>query len=208
MTTACAPAPPPAVTGVWAEMVASLANMLESALTGSEAGGEPGSGAGSGAVTGVETTVSDGSVSDGPVSDGPVSDGPVGVVADDPGRVEGDRGTSSAGGDRLCSPVDADAGPRAHRVDDAAVRPGRAGGPARLGRRRYRGDRRRSGAVGPVGHASRRGQAPGRPGLSGRGGCGVRAGGLPAGPVQRGPGPPAGTGPPDRHPGHRQRRGL
>ena len=62
MTTACAPAPPPAVTGVWAEMVASLANMLESALTGSEAGGEPGSGAGSGAVTGVETTVSDGSV--------------------------------------------------------------------------------------------------------------------------------------------------
>src|SRR5512133_523426 len=194
MTTACAPAPPPAVTGVWAEMVASLANMLESALTGSEAGSE----AGSGAVTGVETTV----------SDGPVSDGPGEVVADDPGRVEGDRATSSAGGDRLRSPVDADAGPRAHRVDDAAVRPGRAGGPARLGSRRYRGDRRRSGAVGPVGHASRRVQAPGRPGLSGRGGCGVRAGGLPAGPVQRGPGPPAGTGPPDRHPGHRQRRGL
>ena len=52
MTTACAPAPPTAVTGVWAEMVASLANMLESALTGSEAG--------IGAVTGVETTVSDG----------------------------------------------------------------------------------------------------------------------------------------------------
>ena len=60
MTTACAPAPPTAVTGVWAEMVASLANMLESALTGSEAGSE----AGSGAVTGVETTVSDGPVSE------------------------------------------------------------------------------------------------------------------------------------------------
>jgi hypothetical protein len=34
MTTACAPAPPTAVADAWAEMVASLANMVESALTG------------------------------------------------------------------------------------------------------------------------------------------------------------------------------
>ena len=48
MTTACAPAPPPAVTGVWAEMVASLANMLESALTGSEVGASQAAGPASG----------------------------------------------------------------------------------------------------------------------------------------------------------------
>ena len=34
MTTACAPAPATAVADAWAEMVASLANMVESALTG------------------------------------------------------------------------------------------------------------------------------------------------------------------------------
>jgi hypothetical protein len=37
---------------------------------------------------------------------------------------------------------------------------------------------------------------------------GVRAGGVPACPLQRGPGPPAGAGPPDGHAGHRQRRRL
>src|SRR5919109_4345676 len=142
MTTACAPAPPTAVAEVWAEMVASLANMVESAL------------AGDGLASGdaVDPTTA-------------VADGPGEAVADDPGRVEGDRGASRAGGDRLRAPVDADAGPRAHRVHDAAVRPGRAGGPAGLGGRGDRGDRFRSGAVGPVRHASRRVQAAGRPGL-------------------------------------------
>src|ERR1700746_733501 len=57
------------------------------------------------------------------------------VTGSDPRRVEGDARPPRAHGDRICPPVDHDAGPRAHRVDAAPVRPGRAGGPAGLGRR-------------------------------------------------------------------------
>src|SRR5580692_3845389 len=104
MTATCSLAPPAAVAEVWAEMVASLANMVESALIGD-------------GLASTETVASDDAM---------------GVRTDDPGRVEGDRGASRAGGDRLRSPVHADAGPRAHRVDDAPVRPGLSGGPVGL----------------------------------------------------------------------------
>jgi hypothetical protein len=40
MTTACAPAPPIVAAGEWAEMVASLANMVDSALSGGVLVGE------------------------------------------------------------------------------------------------------------------------------------------------------------------------
>jgi hypothetical protein len=185
MSTACALAPPTVVADAWAEMVASLANMVESALTGD-------------GLTGAGTAGCPAGVGEDAVE----------VGTDDPGRVEGDRGASGPSGDRLRSPVDADAGPRAHRVDDAPVRPGHAGGPARLGGQRHRGDRLRSGPLRSQRHAPRRVQGAGRPGVSGRGRGGVRSRGLPAGPLQRRPGPPAGTGPPDRHPGDRQRRRL
>src|SRR5712691_11844408 len=113
----------------------------------------------------------------------------------DPRGAEGDRRSPGAGGDRIRPPVDADAGPRAHRVHAAPVRPGRAGRPAGLGRHCHQGDRCRPGPVRAHGIAPRRVQAPGRPGLPGRGRGGVRPGSLPACPLQRGPGPPAGTGP-------------
>src|ERR1700716_1876954 len=137
MTTACASARPTVAAQVWVEMVASLANMIESALTG--AGG-----------SGPEPAVIAAAV----IED--VSCGVVAVVCDDPGRVEGERSASRPGGDRLYSPCDIDAGPRAHRVDDAPVRPGRAGGPAGVGGQRHRGDRRRSGSVRAQHHAPRR----------------------------------------------------
>src|SRR5215813_7920832 len=53
----------------------------------------------------------------------------------DPRRVEGNPRPPRARGDRICPPVHLGAGPRAHRVHAAPVRPGRAGGPAGLGRR-------------------------------------------------------------------------
>src|SRR6516164_8592860 len=63
------------------------------------------------------------------------------VSCGDPRGVQGDRGASGPGRDRVCAPVDPGAGPRAYRVDAAAVRPGRAGRPDGLGRRGHRGDR-------------------------------------------------------------------
>ena len=122
MSTACASTPPTVAANAWAEMVASLANMVESALTGD---GLTGDGPGGDGLSGVETAA-------GPAGRGVVRADAVGVAADDPGRVEGERGASGTGGDRLRPPVDADAGPRAHRIDHAPVRPGRAGGPAGL----------------------------------------------------------------------------
>src|SRR5712691_3919702 len=107
MPAARAPLPPaPVAAQAWAEMVASVANMAESALAA-----------------------------------GPPSPA-VAVSGGDPRRAEGDRRPPGAGGDRVCPPVDPGAGPRAHRVHAAPVRPGRAGGPAGLARRRDRGDRR------------------------------------------------------------------
>src|SRR5947208_10825321 len=142
MTITCAPAPPTAVADAWVDMVASLANMVESALAAGTVDSQSAAG-----LDTVET---------------------VEGVADDPGRVEGDQGASSAGGDCLCSPIHADAGPRAHRVDDAPVRPGHAGSPIGLGGYRHRGDRCRSGALRSQRHPSRRVQAARRPGVSGR----------------------------------------
>ena len=128
-----------------------------------------------------------------------------GVSGGDPRRVEGDPRPPGARGGRVCPPVDPGAGPRAHRVHAAPVRSGGAGRPAGLGRHGHRGDRRRPGPVRAHGLTPGRVQAPGRPGMPGRGRGGVRAGSLPPCPFQRRPGPPAGAGPPDGHPGHRQR---
>src|ERR1700748_4016288 len=69
------------------------------------------------------------------------------VGSGDARGAEGDQLAPGAGRDRVCPPVDPGAGPRAHRVHAAAVRPGRAGGPAGLAGRRDRGDRRGSGPV-------------------------------------------------------------
>src|SRR5688572_12959835 len=112
MTTACAPATPTAVADAWAEMVASLANMVESALTGDGVTGDgvTGDGVISDGLSGAETAV-------GRAGRGAVGADAVEVAADDPGRGEGERGASGPGGDRLRPPVDADAGPRAHRID-------------------------------------------------------------------------------------------
>ena len=169
MPAACPPAPSPSPVSeqAWAEMVASLANMAESAL----AAGPP-------------------------------------EARGDARRAEGDQRPSCAHRDLLHPPVQPGAGPRAHRVHRAAVRPGRAGRPAGLGGREHRGDRCRPGAVRAQRHLPGRVQGAGRPGVHGRGRGGVRAGGVPPCPLQRGPGPPAGAGPPHRHPGHRQRRRL
>src|SRR5687767_33524 len=124
MSTAGAPAPPTVVADAWAEMVASLANMVESALTGDGLTGDGLTGDG---PSGAETAV-------GPAGCGAGGADAVEVAADDPGRGEGERGAPGTGGDRLRPPIDADAGPRAHRIDHAPVRPGRPGGPAGLGR--------------------------------------------------------------------------
>src|SRR6266700_1454334 len=70
-----------------------------------------------------------------------------GVSGGDPGRAEGDGAPSGARGDRVCPPVDPDAGPRAHRVHRPPVRAGRDVGPAGLAGRRHRGDRRLPGSV-------------------------------------------------------------
>src|SRR5438552_9834621 len=59
-----------------------------------------------------------------------------GVNGGDPRRAEGDPLPSGAHGDRLCPPVDPDAGPRAHRIHRPPVRAGRAGRPAGLAGRR------------------------------------------------------------------------
>jgi hypothetical protein len=84
MSTAGAPAPPTVVADAWAEMVASLANMVESGLTGD---GLTGNGLTGNGLTGAETAV-------GRAGQGAVGADAVEVVADDPGRVEGERGAS------------------------------------------------------------------------------------------------------------------
>ena len=70
MTITCAPAPPTAVADAWVDMVASLANMVESALAAGTVDSE--------SAVGLDTVET------------------VEGVADDPGRVEGDQGASSA----------------------------------------------------------------------------------------------------------------
>jgi hypothetical protein len=130
------------------------------------------------------------------------------VDGDDARGAEGDRLAPGTHRDGLHSTVHTGASAGAHRVHRAPVPAGRRGGAAGLGRGRHRGHRRRPGPVRAHSHLPRRVQAPGGPGVPGRGGGGVRAGGLPAGPLQRGPVPAAGAGPPHRHARHRQRRRL
>src|SRR5205809_7360257 len=117
MAAACALAPSRTAPGAWAEMVAPLANMAESALAGVTltAAGEP-----------------------------PACPE---VSSGDPRRVEGNPRSPGAHGDRVCPSVHPDAGPRAHRIHRPPVRPGRPGSPAGLRRQRHRGDRRRPGPV-------------------------------------------------------------
>ena len=127
---------------------------------------------------------------------------------DDVWGAEGDRVTPTTDRDRLHSTVHADAGSGTHRIDGPPVRVGRRSGQIGLAGHRHRGHRRRPGAVRTQRHPPGRVQTPGRAGVPGRDRGGVRVGGLPAGPVQRGSVPAAGAGPPDRHPGHRRRRDL
>src|SRR6266536_4060330 len=61
---------------------------------------------------------------------------------------EGDRIAPPAHRNRLHPPVDAGAGPRAHRVDRSPVRAGRPGGPAGLASQQHRGHRSGPGPVG------------------------------------------------------------
>src|SRR5882672_2794510 len=98
----------------------------------------------------------------------------------------------------LPAAVDPDAGPRAHRVDAAAVRAGRHRDRPGLGTEGCGGDRPGSGPVRDVGGAP--GRVPGADvaGVPGRGRGGARAGDLPAGPLECGPGPARGDGPADR----------
>ena len=102
-----------------------------------------------------------------------------------------------------------DPGPRAHRVDAAAVRAGRYCGGDGLGTAGCRGDRPGPGPVRDVGGAPA--------GVPGADVAGVRLGEIGAafgleiprlGLVQRGPGPAGGDGPADRYAAHRQRRGY
>ena len=88
-----------------------------------------------------------------------------------------------AGGD-LSAPVVDGTGARAHRVHDAPVRPGRGGGPARVGPPRRGGDRHRPGGVGPVGCGPGGVHRAGAPGLFRRGRGDLRDRDLPAGPLE------------------------
>src|SRR5215207_11063951 len=116
-----------------AEMVAPLANMVESALAGGvlpilQPPGES-------AMVAASTN----------------ADLQGGVGGDDAGRAQGERFAPAAGRDRVCAPVDAGAGPRTHRVHCPPVRAGRPGGSAGLAGQRHRGDRSGSGPVGTHG---------------------------------------------------------
>jgi hypothetical protein len=95
-----------------------------------------------------------------------------------------------------------------HRVDRPPVCPRRRGGPAGLACLSGGGDRHRPGPVGPLGGEPFGIQGSPGPGVSGRGGRHLRPGGVPTGPILRGPVAAAGAGPPDRHLGHRRRRDL
>src|SRR5580704_2017357 len=111
----------PAAGSVPAEMIASLANMLESALAAGPL----------------------------PAPDPVCGPGPGQEAGGDAGR--GEDHLRAPGPDRgdLPAPVHADAGPRARRVHRPAVRAGRRGRPAGLARRPDRGDRCRPGTVRP-----------------------------------------------------------
>lgn len=99
-------------------------------------------------------------------------------------------------------------GPQQHRVDRTPVRPRWRSGPAGMGGLGYRGHRRRPRAVGSLDRGSQRVQGDRRAGLFGRGGRHLWPGGVPTGPVLSGPVQAVGTGPPDRHLGHRRGRRL
>src|ERR1700730_1573645 len=130
------------------------------------------------------------------------------VSGDDARRAEGHQLAPGAHGDRVCPPVDPDAGARAHRVHRPPVRAGWGGRPAGLAGVRDRGDRPGPGPVRAQRGAPGRVQAADGQALPGRGRGRVRAGGIPAGPVERGPGTAAGSRPAHWHPGHRRRRHL
>ena len=186
--------------GVRAELVAPVANMLAAAVAAGRLVST---------TAGIPTRVASGA-GDASAAGGTSAQAKEVEVKE----VEGERADEGTGhplgpdrGD-LCAAVHAGAGPRAHRVHDAPIRPGRGGHPVGLGRRRGRGDRRRPGGLGALGRGPGRVQGFGRPGVSGRDRRGVRVGDLPAGPVLGGPVPDAGAGPPHRHPGHRRRWDL
>src|SRR6266487_4033096 len=127
MPTAAAPWSPPAPAAVAGEVSAQLAvvlaNMVESALAG------------------------------GLLATPTPAAGALGEAGGDAARgAEGDRLAPPAHRDRLHPPVDAGAGPRAHRVDRPPVRAGRPGGPAGLASQQHRGHRSGSGPVGAQRH--------------------------------------------------------
>src|SRR6266540_4353138 len=127
MPTAAALWPPaPVAAQVSAQLAVVLANMVESALAG-----------------GLLATPT------------PPAGAPGEVGGDAARGAEGDRITPPAHRDRLHPPVDAGAGPRAHRVDRPPVRAGRPGGPAGLASQQHRGYRSGPGPVGAQHHLSR-----------------------------------------------------
>ncbi len=112
------------------------------------------------------------------------------------------------GGVGVCAAVVVGAGAGAHRVHGPAVRVGRAGDRVGVGGGIGAGHRRRPGCIRPVHRRAGRVPVSHLTGLSRRGRRGVRPGGVPAGPVHRGPDPVVGAGPADRHPAYRRRRRL
>ena len=111
-------------------------------------------------------------------------------------------------GPHLRPPVLDGPGAREHRVDRPPVRPRRRGRPPRVAPLPGGGDRRRPRPLGPLRRPPLGVQGPGRPGVPGRGGCHLRPGGVPPGPLVGRPVPPARAGPPHRHLGGGLRRHL
>src|SRR5664279_1953808 len=102
------------------ELIAPVANMLAAAWAAGGAAVEPRLG----------IVVSE--VGARPVATGELVPGS-GAGGGDEGREQGDGVAPGPGGGDLCAAVDAGPGTRSRRVDRAAVRPGRRGGPAGLG---------------------------------------------------------------------------
>ena len=99
-------------------------------------------------------------------------------------------------------------GPRAHRVDQEPVRPGRQGSCAGLGTQRHRGDRHRPGDLRQVGSDPGRVHRAGHPGLLRRCRGHLRDRDHPPGPVQCRRGPAGGVRPDHRHAADRPGRRL
>src|SRR6266536_2084972 len=123
-------------------------------------------------------------------------------------RIEDHQFTAGSGGHHLCAAEHPRAGAGQHRVDGAPVRAGGRGGSAGLGGLGHRGHRRRPRHLRPIGGGPGRVQRARGQGVSGRGRCHLRPGGVPTGPILGGPRQAVGAGPADRDAGGGHRRHL